>query len=51
MLLIPAIDLKDGRCVRLKQGLLDDVTVFSDDPVSVVGGFASQGRGGCMWWT
>ncbi|MCZ6617472.1 MAG: 1-(5-phosphoribosyl)-5-[(5-phosphoribosylamino)methylideneamino]imidazole-4-carboxamide isomerase [Gammaproteobacteria bacterium] len=35
MLLIPAIDLKDGRCVRLKQGRPDDVTVFSEDPVAV----------------
>ncbi len=35
MLLIPAIDLKDGRCVRLRQGDLDDVTVFSDDPAAV----------------
>ena len=33
MLLIPAIDLKDGKCVRLRQGLMDDVTVFSDNPV------------------
>ncbi len=35
MLLIPAIDLKDGRCVRLRQGNLDDETVFSDDPAEV----------------
>ena len=34
MLIIPAIDLKDGKCVRLKQGAMDDVTVFSDDPVA-----------------
>lgn len=33
MLLIPAIDLKDGKCVRLRQGRMDDVTVFADDPV------------------
>ena len=32
MLLIPAIDLKDGHCVRLKQGAMDDATVFSEDP-------------------
>jgi phosphoribosylformimino-5-aminoimidazole carboxamide ribotide isomerase len=32
MLLIPAIDLKDGRCVRLKQGDMNQATVFSDDP-------------------
>jgi phosphoribosylformimino-5-aminoimidazole carboxamide ribotide isomerase len=35
MLLIPAIDLKDGRCVRLRQGRMEDETVFSDDPVAV----------------
>ncbi len=35
MLLIPAIDLKDGRCVRLKQGNLEDETVFSEDPAEV----------------
>ncbi|MBI2784203.1 MAG: 1-(5-phosphoribosyl)-5-((5-phosphoribosylamino)methylideneamino)imidazole-4-carboxamide isomerase, partial [Gammaproteobacteria bacterium] len=32
MLIIPAIDLKDGQCVRLRQGRMDDATVFSDDP-------------------
>jgi len=32
MLIIPAIDLKDGHCVRLKQGLMEDATVFSEDP-------------------
>ena len=35
MLLIPAIDLKAGRCVRLRQGRMDDETVFSDDPLAV----------------
>lgn len=35
MLLIPAIDLKDGQCVRLRQGRMDDPTVFSDDPVAM----------------
>lgn len=35
MLLIPAIDLKEGKCVRLRQGRMDDETVFSDDPVAV----------------
>ena len=34
MLIIPAIDLKDGECVRLRQGHMDDSTVFSDDPVA-----------------
>lgn len=35
MLIIPAIDLKDGKCVRLRQGRMEDDTVFSDDPVSM----------------
>src|SRR5262249_24461375 len=34
MLIIPAIDLKDGKCVRLKQGAMDKATVFSDDPAA-----------------
>jgi phosphoribosylformimino-5-aminoimidazole carboxamide ribotide isomerase len=34
-LLIPAIDLKEGRCVRLRQGRMEDATVFSEDPVAV----------------
>lgn len=35
MLIIPAIDLKDGECVRLKQGRMEDNTVFSNDPVAM----------------
>ncbi len=35
MLLIPAIDLKQGKCVRLRQGRMDEATVFSDDPVAM----------------
>ena len=35
MLIIPAIDLKDGKCVRLKQGAMDKATVFSDDPAAM----------------
>jgi phosphoribosylformimino-5-aminoimidazole carboxamide ribotide isomerase len=35
MLIIPAIDLKDGSCVRLRQGLMDDSTVYGDDPVTM----------------
>jgi phosphoribosylformimino-5-aminoimidazole carboxamide ribotide isomerase len=34
LLIIPAIDLKDGKCVRLRQGNMDQATVFSDDPVA-----------------
>lgn len=43
MLLIPAIDLKSGQCVRLKQGRMEDDTVFSDDPVSVASKFVGAG--------
>jgi phosphoribosylformimino-5-aminoimidazole carboxamide ribotide isomerase len=35
MLLIPAIDIKDGRCVRLRQGDMNSATVFSEDPVAM----------------
>ena len=35
MLVIPAIDIKDGKCVRLRQGRMDDATVFGDDPVAM----------------
>ena len=35
MLIIPAIDLEDGQCVRLRQGLMEDSTVFSDDPAAM----------------
>lgn len=43
MLLIPAIDLKDGKCVRLRQGRMEDDTVFSDDPVAVAAHWVEQG--------
>jgi len=43
MLLIPAIDLKDGRCVRLRQGDLDDATIFSEDPTAVARQWLEQG--------
>jgi phosphoribosylformimino-5-aminoimidazole carboxamide ribotide isomerase len=43
MLLIPAIDLKDGKCVRLRQGKMEDSTVFSDDPVAVAGRWVAAG--------
>jgi len=42
MELIPAIDLKDGRCVRLRQGDLDDATVFSEDPAAMATEIVSQ---------
>ena len=43
MLIIPAIDLKDGRCVRLRQGRMEDDTVFADDPVEVARRWVDQG--------
>ncbi len=43
MLIIPAIDLKDGRCVRLKQGDMASATVFSEDPVATARHWAAQG--------
>ena len=43
MLLIPAIDLKEGKCVRLRQGRMEDDTVFSDDPVAVAGKWVEAG--------
>ncbi|WP_323071291.1 1-(5-phosphoribosyl)-5-[(5-phosphoribosylamino)methylideneamino]imidazole-4-carboxamide isomerase [Mycetohabitans endofungorum] len=43
MLLIPAIDLKDGQCVRLKQGDMDQVTVFSEDPAAMARHWVDNG--------
>ena len=43
MLVIPAIDLKDGQCVRLRRGLMEDSTVFSDDPAGTALEWARQG--------
>jgi phosphoribosylformimino-5-aminoimidazole carboxamide ribotide isomerase len=43
MLLIPAIDLKDGKCVRLKQGRMNDDTVYSDDPLAVAARWVKAG--------
>jgi phosphoribosylformimino-5-aminoimidazole carboxamide ribotide isomerase len=43
MLIIPAIDLKDGHCVRLKQGLMDEATVFSEDPGAKAAHWKAQG--------
>ncbi len=42
MLLIPAIDLKDGKCVRLRQGVKEKETIFSDDPLSVAERWVAQ---------
>ena len=43
MLLIPAIDLKDGHCVRLKQGDMDQSTIFSEDPAAMARNWVDKG--------
>ena len=43
MLIIPAIDLKDGQCVRLRQGVMEDTTVFSDDPLEMATKWVGEG--------
>src|SRR5215211_7991663 len=43
MQLIPAIDLQKGKCVRLRQGRMDDVTEFSDDPLAIAERWAGAG--------
>lgn len=43
MIILPAIDLKDGRCVRLRQGRAEDVVVYSDDPVKMARQWRDEG--------
>ena len=43
MIVIPALDLKDGRCVRLSQGRMDQETVYSEDPVQMAKHWESKG--------
>jgi len=43
MLLIPAIDIKEGKCVRLRQGLMEDSTVFSDSPLAMADKWVERG--------
>ncbi len=43
MIIIPAIDLKEGKCVRLEQGLMDKATVYSDDPATTAKHWQDQG--------
>ncbi len=43
MLIIPAIDLKDGQCVRLRQGRMEETTVFSDDPLAMADRWVAAG--------
>jgi len=46
MIFFPAIDLKDGKCVRLVQGEMDRATVFADDPAAQARAFE---QAGCRW--
>ena len=43
VILFPAIDLKDGNCVRLRQGEMDQATVFNEDPAAQARSFEEQG--------
>lgn len=43
MIILPAIDLKDGKCVRLRQGRVDDLTVYGDDPAEQARDWRDQG--------
>ncbi|MFP3868537.1 MAG: 1-(5-phosphoribosyl)-5-[(5-phosphoribosylamino)methylideneamino]imidazole-4-carboxamide isomerase [Desulfobacteraceae bacterium] len=43
MLIIPAVDLKDGKCVRLRQGIREQQTIYSDDPVAMGQHWQDQG--------
>lgn len=45
MILFPAVDIKNGQCVRLRQGLENEVTVFSPDPLAMARHWESQGAG------
>ena len=43
MIVIPAVDVKEGRCVRLREGRADAETVFSEDPVAMATQWAARG--------
>ena len=43
MIIIPAIDLKDGQCVRLRKGVMDDTTVFSNNPTEIASKWVEEG--------
>ena len=52
MLLIPAIDLKDGKCVRLQQGDMSVSTTFGEDPAAMARAAGwMPAHGACTWWT
>jgi hypothetical protein len=48
MIIFPAIDLKDGVCVRLKKGVMEDATVFNADPAAQAKSSPGQGFRGCI---
>ena len=43
MIIIPAIDLKDGQCVRLRKGIMEDTTVFSNNPTEIASKWVAEG--------
>ncbi|MEK6656275.1 MAG: HisA/HisF-related TIM barrel protein, partial [Nitrospirota bacterium] len=45
MIVIPAIDLKEGKCVRLLQGRMEDATVYSDNPAETAKRWEAEGAG------
>ena len=45
MIIIPAVDIKNGKCVRLLQGRMEDETVYSDDPGAMAEKWAALGAG------
>jgi phosphoribosylformimino-5-aminoimidazole carboxamide ribotide isomerase len=51
MIVIPAIDLRGGRAVRLVRGNPAEETEYSADPVEVAERFQQEGARGCTWWT
>lgn len=50
MQLYPAIDIKGGQCVRLTQGLFDNVKVYSDTPADMARMWRDQEPPFCTWW-
>lgn len=51
MQLYPAIDMKNGQCVRLRQGAFKDITIYSDAPERWLPTGRKKGRPSCIWWT
>ena len=49
MIIIPAIDLKDGQCVRLRKGLMEDTTVFSNNPTEMAAKWLMRAQEDFIW--